>query len=121
MAHRVERVNSVIRREISDLLQHHLKDPRLSNLVAVTAVDTSPDLKYARIFVSCLNGEEEKGRTLNILTAASGFLRRELTKNMKMRRVPELSFYWDNSIEHGNRILSLIDQVSSEREEKTLP
>ena len=117
MTHRIERVNSLIRREISELLQRHLKDPRLSTLVAVTEVDTSPDLKYAKIFVSCINGEEEKKRTLNVLTTASGFLRRELTRNLKMRRVPELSFYWDDSIEHGDHILSLIDRVSSEREE----
>ena len=118
MTHRIERVNSLIRREISDLLQRHLKDPRLSTLLAVTEVNTSPDLKYAKIFVSCINGDEEKEKkkTLNILTAASGFLRRELTRNLKMRRVPELSFYWDDSIEHGDHILSLIDRVSSEHE-----
>jgi len=117
MTHRIEKVNSLIRREISELLQRHLKDPRLSALIAVTEVDTSPDLKYAKIFVSCIDGEKEKKRTLNVLTTASGFLRRELTRNLKMRRVPELSFYWDDSIEHGDHILSLIDRVSTEREE----
>jgi ribosome-binding factor A len=116
MSHRIERVNSLIRREISELLQRHLKDPRISAMVAVTEVDTSPDLKYARVFVSSLNRTEEKEQTISVLTTASGYLRRELTKNLKLRRIPELNFYWDDSIEHGDHILSLIDQVSSEYE-----
>jgi ribosome-binding factor A len=114
MAHRIERVNNLIRREISELIQRQVKDPRLDTFVAVTEVATSPDLKYAKVFVSCISGKQEEQKILGVLTAASGFLRKELAKNLKLRRIPELSFHWDDSIEHGDHILRLIDQVSSE-------
>ncbi len=113
MAHRIERVNNLIRREISDLLQRHVKDPRLGEFIAVTEVRTSPDLRYAKVFVSSISSEEEKQKTLSVLTAASGFLRRELAKNLRLRRIPQLSFSWDDSIERGDHLMRLIDQVCS--------
>ena len=116
MTHHIERVNSLIRREISELIQRQVKDPRLDAFVAVTAVATSPDLKHARVFVSCISGKQEEEKILSVLTAASGFLRKELARNLKLRRIPELSFHWDDSIEHGDRILRLLDQVSAEQE-----
>ena len=116
MAHRIERVNNLIRREISELIQRQAKDPRLDAFVAVTEVDTSPDLKYAKVFVSRISGKQEEQKTLNALNKAAGFLRTELARKLRLRRIPELSFYWDDSIEHGDRILRLIDQVSSEQE-----
>jgi len=98
------------------LIQRQIKDPRLDVFVTVTEVDTSPDLKYAKVFVSCISGKQEEQKTLKVLNAAAGFLRTELARNLKLRRIPELSFHWDDSIEHGDRILRLIDQVSSEQE-----
>jgi ribosome-binding factor A len=117
MIHRIERVNNLIRREVSELIQYQIRDPRLDDFVAVTEVETSPDLKYAKIYVSCINGKQEEQKTLGVLNAASGFLRTELAKKVRLRRIPELSFFWDDSIEHGDRILRLIDQVSSEKED----
>ena len=114
MAHRIERVNSLIRQEISELLQRQVKDPRLGTFVVVTEVATSPDLKYARVFVSHIASEEERRETMDVLTAASGFFRRELTKRLDLSRIPELKFQWDDSIERGDRILQLIDRVSEE-------
>ncbi|MFC1987879.1 30S ribosome-binding factor RbfA [Chloroflexota bacterium] len=111
MPHRIERVNSLIRQEISDLLQRHVKDPRLGNFIAVTNVFTSADMKYAKVFVSHIGSEEEKKETLNALASASGFLRRELGGRMKLRYTPELSFQWDDSIERGDHLLQLIDQL----------
>ncbi len=113
MAHRIERVNSLIRQELCELLQRQVKDPRLGNFVTVTAVATSPDMKYAKVFVSRLGSQEEKQELLSVLASASGFFRRELTKRLRMRRVPELSFQWDDSIERGERLSRLIDQVIS--------
>ena len=113
MTRRIARVNSLIRQEISELLQRQVKDPRLDNFVAVTEVSTSPDLKYARIFVSRIGGSEGKQETLNVLMSASGFLRRELAKRLKLPRIPELSFQWDDSIERGAHLLELIDDLSS--------
>lgn len=115
MAHRIERVNSLIRQEISQLLQRQVKDPRLGNFITVTEVATSADLKYARVFVSRLGSEAEKQETLRALTSASGFFRRELARCLKLRSVPVLSFQWDNSIERGDRLSQLIDEITSEK------
>jgi len=111
MTRRIERVNNLIRHEISELLQRQVKDPRLGNFVAVTEVSTSPDLKYAKIFVSCICSEGEKQKTLGALAAASGFLRNEMARRLRLRRIPELSFQWDDSIERGAHLQELIDKV----------
>ena len=116
MAHRIERVNNLIRREISELMQREVKDPRLDAFIAVTEVVTSPDLKHAKVFVSCITGKQEEQKTLGVLNAAAGFLRTELARKVRLRRIPELSFHWDDSIEHGDHILRLLDQVSPEEE-----
>ena len=114
MAHRIERVNSLIRQEISELLQRQVKDPRLGNLITVIDVSTSSDLRHAKIFVSRMGSEEEKQETLSVLTAASGFFRNELAKRLRLRRIPELSFQWDDSIERGDYLSQLIDEVNSD-------
>jgi ribosome-binding factor A len=116
-SHRIERVNTLIRREISEIIQHHLRDPRLGEFVAVTAVETTADLKFAKVFVSSIGGQQEETRILGVLNAAAGHLRSELAKKVRLRHTPELSFHWDNSIEHGDRILRLLDQVSAEHED----
>jgi ribosome-binding factor A len=113
MVHRIERVNNLIRRELSELLQHQVKDPRLGAFVSVTEVSTSPDLRHALVFVSRIGSKEEKQDILNALVAATGFFRKELSKHMRLRHIPELSFQWDDSIERGDHLLRLIDQVSS--------
>ena len=114
MAHRIERVNNLIRREISELLQHQVKDPRLGAFVSVTEVFTSPDLRQAKVFVSRIGSKEDKQDILNALVTATGFFRKELAKHMRLRHIPELSFQWDDSIERGDHLLRLIDQVSSQ-------
>jgi len=114
MAHRIQRVNNLLRHEISELLQRQVKDPRLGTFIIVTEVSTSTDLKYAKIFVSCIASEEEKQETLSVLAAASGFFRRELAKRLDLPRIPELNFQWDDSIERGDHLLQLIDKVSKE-------
>ncbi|MEE9520360.1 MAG: 30S ribosome-binding factor RbfA [Dehalococcoidales bacterium] len=115
MTHRVEQVNKLLRREISDLLQRQVKDPRLGSFVAITEVATSHDLRHAKAFVSCIGDKKEKEEILSVLAGASGFFRKELAKRLKLRRIPELSFHWDDSIERGVRLLELIDKVSGRR------
>ncbi len=112
MSHRIERVNTLIRREISELIQHELRDPRLSEFITVTEVDTSPDLKHAKIYISSMSGQQEEQKILGVLNSASGFLRTALANKIRIRYTPELHFVWDNSIEHGDRILRLIDEVT---------
>mgnify|MGYP001428747417 CR=1 FL=1 len=115
-SHRIERVNTQIKREISELIQQHLRDPRLTEFIAVTEVATSPDLKHAKIFISSMGGQQEEDKVLGVLNTAAGFLRTALAKRIKMRFTPELHFVWDNSIEHGDRILRLLDQVNTEKD-----
>ena len=117
MAHRIERVNTLIRKEISELIQQQLRDPRLDDFVAVTEVSTSPDLRRAKIFVSSLSGKQEEQKILAVLNSAAGFLRTELARKVTLRRIPELSFEWDDSIEHGDHIIQLLDQVNTEEEQ----
>jgi len=111
MAHRIERVNNLIRQEISELLQRQVKDPRLGSFVVITEVSTSSDLRYAKVFVSCIDSKEDKQEILSVLASASGFFRNELGRRLRLRRIPELSFKWDDSIERGVRLLELIDKV----------
>jgi ribosome-binding factor A len=114
MSHRIERVNTLIRREISELIQQELKDPRLDEFVGVTEVDTSPDLKYAKVYVSSIGGQAEEEKILGVLKSAAGFLRTSLAKKLNLRYTPELHFFWDNSMEHGDKILRLIDEVTQQ-------
>ena len=114
MSHRIERVSSLMRHEISELLQRQVKDPRISKFVAVTEVSLSADMKYAKVFVSCMGSEEEKKTMLKGLGAASNFLRNQMAKRLRLRRIPELSFEWDDSIERGDHLLQLMDKISTE-------
>ena len=114
MAYRIDRVNNLIRQEISELLHRQVKDPRLGSFITVTNVSTSPDLRYAKIFVSQISGQASRQEVLSTLSAASGFFRKELRKYLKLRRIPELSFQWDDSIERGARLLELMDRLSQE-------
>lgn len=114
MAHRIERLNHLIRREISEILQRQVKDPRLGNFIAVTEVSLSPDLKHADVFVSYIASEAEKQETLKTLNAAAGFFRKELAKSLRLKHVPDLSFCWDDSIERADRLMQLFDRISEE-------
>ena len=117
-SHRIERINTQIKREVSELIQQHLRDPRLTEFVAVTEVTTSPDLKHAKVYISSMGGQQEESQVLSALNSASGFLRTNLAKRMKMRFTPELHFVWDNSIEHGDKVLRLLDKIDEEKEQK---
>jgi len=112
VSHRIERVNQLIRQEISELLQLEIKDPRLSSFIAVTEVVTSQDLRHARVYVSFISNQQERQAALDALAGASNFIRKELARKLSLRRIPELSFHWDDSIERGVHIIDLIDQVS---------
>jgi len=111
MTRRTDRLNDQFREEISDLVMRDLKDPRIGGLVTITEVDVSPDLSRAKVFVSVLGTEDERKSTLKALTAASGFLQRGLRRRLTIRRMPELAFVADVSMEHGQRILTLLNEA----------
>lgn len=106
-SNRIGRINEEIQREISTLFRS-LKDPRVQGgMVTVTHVDTTPDLRYARIFVSVLDKSQEKD-VVRGLKSAAGYLRRELGANLRLRYTPELQFFADDSIAYGAHILELL-------------
>ncbi|WP_300416435.1 30S ribosome-binding factor RbfA [uncultured Oscillibacter sp.] len=105
-SNRINRINDEIQRELADQLRN-LKDPRVSGMVSITRVDTTGDLRCARVYVSALNKEQEKD-VLKGLKSASGFLRRELGRTLQLRCTPELQFIGDDSIRHGAHILELL-------------
>ena len=106
-SNRIGRINEEIQRELSGLIRA-LKDPRLQNgLLTVTHVDTTSDLRYARIFVSALDKSKEK-EMLKGLKSAAGYLRRELGAALQLRYTPELHFVADDSIEQGAHILEML-------------
>lgn len=111
MSRRTERINDQLREEISDLVLRELKDPRISGLVSITEVDVAPDLSHAKVFVSVLGSDEERASTMRALAKGAQFVRRELRRRLTIRRVPELEFLADDSLAHGARILSLLDET----------
>jgi ribosome-binding factor A len=113
MSRRIERINHLIRGEISELLQRQVKDPRLGGFVTVTQVSTSLDLRHATVSISIMGDEEEKKETLEALALASGFFRKELGTRLKLRHIPELSFQHDDSMSRGAEVLQLIQQVAT--------
>ena len=109
-SNRIGRINDEIRRELSELLRS-VKDPRVSEaMLTITHVDTTTDLRYARVYITALDRTGDKG-LMQGLKSASGFLRRELGHRMNLRYTPELQFIADDSIEHGAHILDVLSHV----------
>ena len=113
MTRRIERLNSVIQQEISQLLREQVNDPRLTSLISITKVSTSSDLRHTKVFISTFGDNVDKKEILQGFTAASGFLRRQLANRLQLRHMPELSFHFDDSIERAAELLKLIDDVAS--------
>jgi ribosome-binding factor A len=113
---RIGRINDEIQRELSQQIRR-LKDPRVSDsgMVSITRVDTTGDLRYARVSISVLDKSREKD-TLQGLKSAAGFLRRELGSGLQLRYTPELQFVADDSIAYGAHILDLMHQVQEKDE-----
>jgi ribosome-binding factor A len=114
---RSRRVGEQIQRELAELVQRELKDPRLG-MVTISAVEVTRDLSVAKVYFTVLDPEHDTQQTLQGLSHAGGFLRRELAHRMKLRVVPELRFYYDSSIENGSRLSALIDKAVSSDSDK---
>ncbi len=113
---RVARVAELIKREVSQMLLYGIKDDRVgAGMVSVTDVDVSGDLQHAKIFVSIYGTEEARTETMAGLKSATGYVRSELGQRVRLRRTPEVVFQEDRSIERGNRVLSLINQLNHKR------
>lgn len=113
---RVERVSSLIKREVSLLLLNGIKDDRVgAGIVSVTDVEVSGDLQHAKIFVSIYGTDEAKAETMAGLKSATGYVRSELGHRVGLRRTPEVVFLEDHSLERGDKMLLLLNKLSQER------
>jgi ribosome-binding factor A len=106
---RMRRVNESIKEILGEAITTELKDPRIG-FVTVTDVDTSPDLRAARVYVSVLGTEEERERSLAGLRSSHGFLQGKIASAMRLKRTPTLTFEYDESVERGDRITRLLDE-----------
>ena len=106
---RMRRVNEVMREVIGDSISTELEDPRIG-FVTVTAVETSPDLRSARVFVSVLGDESEREATLKALASAHGVLQAAVARQTRMKRTPTLTFRYDDTPERGERVSRLLDE-----------
>jgi ribosome-binding factor A len=116
---RIARVNELIRDEVTEMLTRHLRDPRLTGLVSITAVETSPDLRHAKVYVSVYGDEDQQKAVMAALRSAAGFIRRELGERLRLRYIPEIQFKLDESIARGARILELLRQVQAQAQPPT--
>ena len=113
-SNRIGRINEEIQRELSALLRT-VKDPRVHGLVSITAVETTSDLRYAKIFVSVLDKSDGK-EVLKGLKSAAGYLRRELGQALQLRYTPELQFVQDDSMDKGAHILKVLREIEQREE-----
>jgi ribosome-binding factor A len=110
MSARMRRVNAAVRQVLSEAVGE-LKDPRIG-FVTVTGVETSPDLRHARVFVSVLGSEEKQQQSLAGLEAAHGVLQGRLARELRLKRTPQLAFEYDPTVERGVRMTQLIDELA---------
>lgn len=115
MSVKIERIASMLEKEISYILMTEVKDPDIK-FVTVTNVKLASDLGYAKIYVTVLD-QNKKDATLRSLKAARGFIRRELANRVEIRHIPELDFVYDESIEYGKKIEDIIEEIHKDEKE----
>ena len=117
MSRRTERVQSLIRHELGQILQQEIKDPRIAGLVSITNVDVSPDLRRARVFISVYGSSDVEEHAMQALGSAKNFLRHELGQRLDLRYAPELDLHLDHSMAYAdqiNRILKNLPPAAAE-------
>ncbi|MFG6326217.1 MAG: 30S ribosome-binding factor RbfA [Lachnospiraceae bacterium] len=111
------RVNAEVQHELSNIIRNEIKDPRISTMTSVVAVDVTPDLKYAKAYISVLGSREEQEDTIKGLKNAEGYIRRQLAASINLRNTPQITFVLDQSIEYGVNMSKLIDEVNGKLSE----
>jgi ribosome-binding factor A len=112
MSQRTDRVDELLRQEIGALLAKELADPRIG-FTTITDVETSPDLRHAKVWVSVIGGPKDRTETVRALQASMGFVRHELGKTLRIKRIPALHIHLDDSAERGTRVLHLLQELES--------
>ncbi|HYO43747.1 MAG TPA: 30S ribosome-binding factor RbfA [Candidatus Limnocylindrales bacterium] len=112
MSQRTDRVDELLRQEIGQILAKELADPRIG-FATITDVETSPDLRHAKVWVSVIGGKTDRTETVRALQASMGFVRHELGKRLRIKRIPALHIQLDDSAERGTRVLHLLAELES--------
>ena len=111
------RINGEVQRELANIIRGGIKDPRISPLTSVVAVEVAPDLKTCKVYISVLGDSEAQKATLEGLKSAEGYIRRELAHTVNLRNTPEIRFILDQSIEYGVHMSKIIDEVTAKDDE----
>lgn len=113
MSYRAQKMGEDLRQLLSGIIAQEIKDPRVG-FATITDVKLSPDLRYAKVMISVLGDPQEKQETLAALTRAAGFIRRQVGSRIRLRYVPEITFAYDDTIEQGDRMMQLIEEIKKE-------
>ncbi len=117
MSRRTDRVNELLRAEISDIIRREARDPRLEVMLSITNVETSDDMRHAKVFVSVFGTAEERTEVMRALKAGKPFYQRLLRQRLPdLRLIPDLAFVSDESIERGQRLTNVLNELARERE-----
>ena len=114
---RMNKIDEELKKEISSIISTELKNPHLTGLISVSKVKTTPDLRYAKVYVTMIN-EKSKKENLSILKKSSGFIRSEIAKKINLRYTPELVFEFDESLEYGTRIDEILKNITKDLKAK---
>jgi len=112
MNSRGERIRKAIIKELSDIIQHKVKDPRIQGIISVTDVELSPDYKYAKAYISIFGADNMKKDVMEAINDAAYFIRGEIGRRIRMRFIPDIKFLLDESMEKGRRLTELIEKIS---------
>jgi ribosome-binding factor A len=115
---RTDRLNSLLKEVISEVIRRDVRNPRVTALVTVTRVQISNDLHYAKVYISVIGSEQDKFETIEALNSAAGFIAVQSSQEVVMRYFPELTFKLDDSVEKHMRIEELLNKISKERESR---
>lgn len=108
-----DRINTLVMRELGNIIRGGIKDPRVSPMTSVVAVEVTPDLKYCKAYISVLGDEKAKQDTIKGLKSAEGYIRKELAATVNLRNTPQITFVIDQSIEYGVNMIAKIDEIMS--------
>ena len=112
-SNRMNKIDEELRKEISSIISLELKNPRLTGLISVTKVKTTPDLRFAKVYVTMIN-EKSKKENLAILKQSSGYIRSGIAKKVNLRTTPELIFEFDESLEYGAKIDEILKDITKD-------
>ena len=121
MKNRVDRLNSLLKQVISEVITREVRNPRVNALITITKVETSKDLHHARVFISVIGNTQEKQQTIDALQSAAGFIAISASKKVTLRYFPELAFKLDTTVEQQHRIDELLERIHEEQKHRTSP